>query len=85
MNQTYHEADIKKENRQIRRVAFSAFLLNLVLAGLKGYLAYKTASLAVTAGAIDSASDSVASLAVFGGLLFSTRKSQSFPLGLYKI
>ena len=72
-------------NRLIRQVAFSAFFLNLLLACVKGYLAYQSSSLAVTAGAIDSASDSVASLAVFGGLLLSTRKTRSFPHGLYKI
>jgi cation diffusion facilitator family transporter len=74
-----------KENRLISRVAFSAFLLNLLLASVKGYLAYQSSSLAVTAGAIDSASDSVASLAVFGGLLLSTLKTRAFPQGLYKI
>lgn len=74
-----------RENRLIRQVAFSAFLLNLLLASVKGFLAYQSSSLAVTAGAIDSASDSVASLAVFGGLLLSTRKTRAFPLGLYKI
>ncbi len=73
------------ENRTIQKVALLAFGLNLVLALIKGWLAHQSASLAVTASAIDSASDSVASLAVFGGLLLSTRKTRAFPLGLYKI
>jgi len=78
-------ADFALENRRIRQVALSAFLLNLILAAVKGVLAHQSGSLAITAGALDSASDSIASLAVFGGLLLSTRKSQAFPLGLYKI
>jgi cation diffusion facilitator family transporter len=85
MNEQDNPTDFAEENRQIRKIAFLAFLLNLLLAAVKGWLAYRSASLAVTAGAVDSATDSVASLAVFGGLLLSTRKSRAFPLGLYKI
>jgi cation diffusion facilitator family transporter len=66
-------------------MALMAFLLNLALALVKGYLAQQSSSLAITAGAIDSATDSIASLAVFGCLLTSTRKTRTFPLGLYKI
>jgi len=74
-----------EETRQIQRVALYAFLLNLGLAGLKVVLAYFSGSLAVAASAVDSGTDSVASLAVFGGLKLSTRKSLTFPYGLYKI
>ena len=74
-----------EETRQIQRVALYAFLLNLGLAGLKVVLAYFSGSLAVAATAVDSGTDSVASLAVFGGLKLSTRKSLTFPYGLYKI
>ncbi len=74
-----------EETKQIQRVALYAFLLNLGLAGLKVALAFVSGSLAVTASAIDSATDSIASLAVFGGLKLSTRKSLTFPYGLYKI
>lgn len=77
--------DMAYETRQIRRVALLAFVLNLGLAGLKGLLAVLSGSLAITAGAIDSATDSFASLAVYGGVHLSTHKSQTFPLGLYKI
>jgi cation diffusion facilitator family transporter len=69
----------------IERVALYAFLLNLGLAAMKGTLAFFSNSLAVTAGAIDSGADAVASVIVYGGLKLSTRKSASFPLGLYKI
>jgi len=42
-------------------------------------------SLAITTGAVDSISDSIASLAVYGGVKLSVRKTRKFPLGLYKI
>ena len=73
------------ETRQIQKVALLAFLLNLLLAGLKAGLAMFSGSLAITTGAVDSISDSIASLAVYGGLKLSVRKTRTFPLGLYKI
>ncbi|MFO7760949.1 MAG: cation diffusion facilitator family transporter [Thermodesulfobacteriota bacterium] len=85
MSEPDNQTDYADENRQIRKIAVLAFLLNLLLALVKGYLAYRSSSLAITAGAVDSATDSIASLAIFGGLLLSTRKSRAFPLGLYKI
>jgi len=75
----------REENTQIQRVALYAFLINLGLVGIKVVLAYLSASLAVAASAVDSATDSAASLAVIGGLKLSTRKSSAFPYGLYKI
>lgn len=89
MNASYkHEASTKgvdKETRLIQKVALYAFLLNLGLATMKGILAFYSSSLAVTAGAIDSGIDAVASLLLLGGLKLSTKKTPSFPLGLYKI
>ena len=79
------EAHDDRETKLIGKVALYAFLLNLGLAVMKGVLAVFSNSLAVTAGAIDSATDSAASLALYGGLKLSTRKTPSFPLGLYKI
>jgi len=52
---------------------------------MKGVLAFYSRSLAVTAGAIDSGTDAAASLVLYGGIKLSTRKTRSFPLGLYKI
>jgi len=74
-----------KEAKQIERVALYALLINFVLTGIKGSLAYFSGSLAVAASAIDSATDSVASLTILGGLKLSTRKTPTFPYGLYKI
>ncbi len=78
-------SSVSSETRQIQRISLSAFLINLGLAGLKIILALSSGSLAIMAGAIDSATDSVASLAVYGGVRLSSKKTASFPLGLYKI
>lgn len=79
------EKRLDQEAELIGKVALYAFLLNLGLAAMKGVLAFWSDSLAVTAGAIDSATDSAASLVLYGGLKLSTRKTPSFPEGLYKI
>ena len=76
---------VDQETMLIKRIALYAFLLNLGLAVMKGILAFYSSSLAVTAGAIDSGTDAVASLILYGGLKLSTRNTPSFPLGLYKI
>lgn len=79
------DSKVDQEAKLIGRVALYAFLLNLGLAIMKGFLAFFSSSLAVTAGAIDSGTDAVASLVLYGGLKLSTKKTPSFPLGLYKI
>jgi cation diffusion facilitator family transporter len=79
------EFDQAAETRLIQRTALYGFLLNLGLAALKAVLAVLSGSLAVAASAIDSITDSMASVAIYGGLRLSTIKTQKFPLGLYKI
>jgi cation diffusion facilitator family transporter len=79
------KTDGVSESLSIQRVAFYALLLNLVLAAAKGAMAVYAESLALTASAIDSGTDAVASLVLLGGLRLSTRKTPKFPLGLYKI
>jgi cation diffusion facilitator family transporter len=74
-----------RETKQIRKLTLYAFLLNLGLATLQVILAFLSGSLAIAAGAIDSATDSVTSLAVYGGVRLSVKKTRTFPLGLYKI
>ncbi len=76
---------IRRETAQIQKVALFAFLVNLGLVAIKAVLALGSGSLAVTASTIDSATDSAASLAVYGGLKLSGRKTGQFPYGLYKI
>ncbi len=79
------ESERARETIRISRLFLFAFGLNLVLAGIKIVLALRSDSFAVTAGAIDSITDSVASLAVYAGILLSKRSTRNFPLGLYKI
>jgi cation diffusion facilitator family transporter len=73
------------ESRRIQQVALYALLLNLGLAAAKGAMAVYSGSLALTASAIDSATDAIASLLLLGGLRLSMLKTRRFPLGLYKI
>jgi cation diffusion facilitator family transporter len=73
------------ETKQIHRIAAYAFLLNLVLTIMKVLLAFSSGSLAITASAIDSGTDAVASLVIYGGVKLSTKKTRSFPMGLYKL
>jgi cation diffusion facilitator family transporter len=75
----------REETRQIQRVGLYSFLINVGLTTFKIVLAMLSGSLAITAAAVDSTTDSVASLAVWGGLKLSARKSRRFPYGLYKI
>ena len=74
-----------KETAQIQKAALYALLLNVALAIMKGALACYSQSLAVTASAIDSTTDAIASLVLMGGVKLSMRKFANFPLGLYKI
>ncbi len=83
MDQKHSKID--DETIQIYRVAGYAFVLNLFLAGMKAMLAFFSGSLAITASAIDSATDAVASLVIYGGVKLSTKKTRAFPLGLYKL
>lgn len=81
------ESSIRKtqDTHQIFRIAGLAFLLNLILTLVKAALAVFTGSLAILASAIDSGTDAVASLIIYGGVRLSARKTRSFPLGLYKL
>lgn len=75
----------RTETGRIQRVALYALLLNIVLAAVKAFMAVYTDSLALTASAIDSGTDAVASLVLLVGLWLSAHKTRKFPLGLYKI
>ena len=69
----------------ILRVALYSLLLNLSLAFAKLVLSIVTGSLALRADAIHSSVDIFGSLALIMGLIISSRKSSSFPYGLYKV
>jgi cation diffusion facilitator family transporter len=67
------------------RVALYSTLLNIFIAGMKGWLAYLSGSSALLADTIHGFSDCFASLLVLAGIWLSKRKSEDFPWGLYKV
>ena len=67
------------------RVALFSLAFNLFLLGTKLLLSALTGSLALRADAVHTLVDVLASLALIMGLKISERKSESFPLGLYKV
>ncbi|MCX6674524.1 MAG: cation diffusion facilitator family transporter [Methanothrix sp.] len=69
----------------VLRVALYSLLFNLGLVGAKLFLSALSGSLALRADAVHSLVDVLASVAIILGLKISERKSQSFPLGLYKV
>ena len=83
--QNFPESKARDETMEVQRVALYAFVINLALSAVKAALASSSGSLTVTASAIDSATDCLASLLLYLGLRLSSLKSPSFPLGLYKI
>ncbi|NYT01751.1 MAG: cation diffusion facilitator family transporter [Methanosarcinales archaeon] len=69
----------------MRRVAIYSLLVNLFLVGTKLYLSIVSGSLALRADAVHSSVDVFVSLALIAGLFIASRKSRSFPYGLYKV
>jgi len=69
----------------VLRVALYSLLFNLALVAAKLILSALSGSLALRADAIHSTVDVMASLALILGVKISERKSESFPLGLYKV
>jgi len=67
------------------RVALYSTILNIFIAGTKGWLAYLSGSSALLADMIHGFSDTLASLLVLAGIWLSKRKSEDFPFGLYKV
>ena len=69
----------------LERIGIYSLLVNVGLSGLKLALAAVSGSLALAADGIHSVVDVVASLAVLVGLRLSTRRTRTFPYGLYKV
>jgi cation diffusion facilitator family transporter len=67
------------------RIALFSALLNILVAGTKGILAWLSGSSALLADTIHGFSDTFASLLVLTGIWLSKRKSKAFPWGLYKV
>jgi len=74
-----------KDTKDLSRIAFFSSLLNILVAGTKGILAWLSGSSALLADTIHGFSDTVASLLVLVGIWLSKRKSKAFPWGLYKV
>jgi cation diffusion facilitator family transporter len=73
------------ETPSVIRVALYSLMFNLALVGAKLLLSSLSGSLALRADAVHSLVDVLASVALILGLNISERRSQSFPLGLYKV
>ncbi len=69
----------------VMRVALYSLIFNLSLVAAKFFLFSRSGSLALRADAVHTLVDVLASIALILGLKISERKSQSFPLGLYKV
>jgi cation diffusion facilitator family transporter len=67
------------------KIAFFSTLLNILVAGTKGILAWLSGSSALLADTIHGFSDTFASLLVLVGIWLSKKKSTAFPWGLYKV
>jgi cation diffusion facilitator family transporter len=67
------------------KIALFSTLLNILVAGTKGVLAWLSGSSALLADTIHGFSDTFASLLVLVGIWLSKRKSEAFPWGLYKV
>ena len=67
------------------RVAALSILINVILLTIKYAFALLSGSIGLTADAIHSSSDVMASLTVFAGLKISKRRSRHFPYGLFKV
>jgi cation diffusion facilitator family transporter len=67
------------------KLALYSTVLNILVAGTKGVLAYLSGSSALLADTIHGVSDTFASLLILMGIRLSKRKSEDFPWGLYKV
>ncbi len=67
------------------RIALYSTILNIFVAGIKGWLAYLSGSSALLADMVHGFSDTLSSILVLAGIWLSKRKSEDFPWGLYKV
>ncbi len=70
---------------QKKRISLYSIGVNLLLSILKIIGGILSGSAALTADGVHSLSDLAASLSVYAGIVISNKKSESFPLGLYKV
>jgi cation diffusion facilitator family transporter len=79
------DKDVLKKADDPSKIALFSTLLNILVAGTKGVLAWFSGSSALLADTIHGFSDTFASLLVLVGIWLSKRKSKAFPWGLYKV
>lgn len=70
---------------KIERWSWYSIAVNVLLALLHGFIAFRSDSLAVAAELTHNIVDLAAAVAVLIGLKLASRKSKSFPYGLYKV
>ena len=70
---------------QKKRISLYSIGINLTLSILKIVGGTLSGSAALTADGVHSLSDLAASLSVYAGIVISNKKSDAFPLGLYKV
>jgi cation diffusion facilitator family transporter len=79
------DKDVSNKGHTPPKIALFSTLLNILVAGTKGVLAWFSGSSALLADTIHGFSDTFASLLVLVGIWLSKRKSEDFPWGLYKV
>ena len=77
--------NVLKKTDDPSKIALFSTLLNILVAGTKGVLAWLSGSTALLADTIHGFSDTFASLLVLVGIWISGKKSEAFPWGLYKV
>lgn len=70
---------------KIERWGWYSIAVNILLALLHGFVAFRSDSLAVAAELTHNIVDLAAAVGVLIGLKLAGRKSKSFPYGLYKV
>jgi len=79
------DKNILKKTDDPSKIALFSTLLNILVAGTKGVLAWLSGSSALLADTIHGFSDTFASLLVLVGIWLSKKRSEAFPWGLYKV
>jgi len=79
------DKNLSKKGDTPSKIALFSTLLNILVAGTKGVLAWLSGSSALLADTIHGFSDTFASLLVLVGIWISGKKSEAFPWGLYKV
>jgi cation diffusion facilitator family transporter len=70
---------------KLERWGWYSVLVNVLLAGLHGLIAWVSGSLAVFAELVHNLIDLLGAVAVLLGMRLASRKSHAFPYGLYKV